>query len=318
MDPLKSASSQPHDDISISAPIRGPVSSQNEKIPDLKEKGKAIFKAVVQTGSSTFDKVKNYFGGTSKLSASKYKEAVLNELPNSALKEQIKEMNSVNDIRKALLGDATTDGNSIDAVASFKGKTATIGSDLGKLQNVAERAVKSAKENLSEIASSFDETSKIKKQILKNIDNESKANKSQELQTLRAEVANAKTIDRVRDAVDKYNLSSLSHLDFEGSKPKNAERYKQSVLSQLDNARNFAELNDLETRDYDRLRKAIELTDSPSDIQETISEYNLDNFDPDEVHDSATTASRYASSIAKLEEAAQKAAEKIKSLFKSK
>lgn len=293
---------------------KDPVSAQGSKIPDLGEKGKVIFKAAIQKGSDTFEKVKNYFGGTSKLSASKYKEEVLKQLPESSLKEQIKELNSIGDIRKALISDATSEGNSIDAIASFKGKTATAKSDLGRLQNAVERATASASKSMKEVSNSFSETSRVKNQILKRIDQESKIHNSQDLKILRDEVSKATTISAARVAAHKYNLSSLSEINFEGPAPKNPAQYKASVLTQLDNARIFAELNDLETRDYDRLRKIIELSESSADIKETISESNLEGFDPDLVHDNAVSASHYTN-VNKLEAAAKNAADRIRNLF---
>ena len=316
MDPLQNTPVNPRAlPTTDNKPVKDPVSSQGSKIPDLGEKGKQFIKAVVQTGSSTFEKVKNYFGGTSKLSASKYKEDVLKQLPESDLKEQIKGLNSINDIRAALY--ATNEGNSIDASASFYGKTATAKSDLGKLQDAAIRAETSAKEKISELKSSFGPTARIKNEILSNIKKELKTSSAPELLTLRTSVENSKSIEDARLAVQQYRIMTQSESRFEGNRPLNNQQYKLSVLSQLDNARGSAELNDLETRDYDRLRKLLELADSPADIQDTIAEYNLDNFDPDEVHDNAVTASRYSSSIDKLESAAKNAAERIKSLFKT-
>jgi len=314
MDPLKSASSLPHD-ISISAPIKGPVSSQSGKIPDLSEKGKAIFKAVVQTGSSTFEKVKNYFGGTSKLSASKYKEAVLKELPDSALKEQIKGLNSVNDIRKALLGSATADANLIDAIASLKGKTATAKSDLGKLQGAAIKIANRAKEKLSELTAPHDEAKIYRDNVLKNIDKELESNKRDELVSLREQVANSENISAVKVAVHKYQLFTDSQNSFEKENKIDPVQYKKAVLSQLDDSRNQAEIQNESTLNHDRLRKILEMLDSPADIQEAIAYTNIDNFDPDEVNNHAQEASRYTTNLEKLGEAAKTAIEKMRNLI---
>lgn len=291
---------------------KGSISSQLAKISDLGEKGKARFKASILTGSKTFEKVKNYFGA-SKLNAAKYKNEVLNQLPDSDLKNQIKALDSINDIRIKLMESDSSTFNSIDAIATFKGRSRTLKSDYKSLKTLPERIASSLKDQWASLNAPIDDAKRLKDKFLKNIDKELASNKNEYLLALREEVSNAGSLSEIKVAIHKYQLLTHSQETFEKETKVDPVRYKKSVLSQLEQSRAKAEIQDESTLNHDRLRKILDSLDHPKDIEEAISYYFIDDFDPDEVKQIAKEVSRF-SSVDHIQDRVKNTLQKIKNL----